>query len=336
MTNPTEVWTVKAALDWTVGYLGRKGDESPRLSAEWLLAEAAGMRRIDLYVNFDRPLSLEERDVLRGYVSRRGAGEPLQYITGEVAFRHIAVKVRPGVLIPRPETEVLVSEALALLPARKRRCALDSLPADEQESVLAQAADGASGAPGSPAADADGPAGPLVADVCTGSGCIACSIAYEYPGARVFATDIAPEAVSLARENAVALGLEGCVEVRECDLASALAADFPGEFDLVVSNPPYIPDDVMERLPDEVALHEPRLALAGGADGLDVYRRLLDQALLLLKPGGAFACELHEGCLDAAAAQARATGYTDVRVVEDLAGRPRVLTARVAGGGVSA
>ena len=111
-----DIWTVKAALEWTEGYLARKGDENPRLSAEWLLGEACGLRRIELYTGLERPLSMEERDVLRDYVARRGSGEPLQYITGEVAFRHIAVKVRPGVLIPRPETEVLVSEALALLP----------------------------------------------------------------------------------------------------------------------------------------------------------------------------------------------------------------------------
>ena len=104
-----DMWTIKAALDWTVGYLERKGDENPRLSAEWLLSEACDMSRIQLYVSFDRPLSLEERDILRGYVTRRGKGEPLQYITGYAAFRHIQVKVRPGVLIPRPETEVLVS-----------------------------------------------------------------------------------------------------------------------------------------------------------------------------------------------------------------------------------
>ena len=123
-----DMWTIKAALEWTQGYLARKGDENPRLSAEWLLAEATGLRRVELYVNFERPLSMEERDILRGYVSRRGAGEPLQYITGEVAFRHIAVKVRPGVLIPRPETEVLVSEALSLLPPAGRRATRKSVP----------------------------------------------------------------------------------------------------------------------------------------------------------------------------------------------------------------
>lgn len=357
MANPTDVWTIKAALDWTVGYLERKGDANPRLSAEWLLAEATAMRRIDLYVNFERPLSMEERDVLRDYVARRGIGEPLQYITGEVAFRHIAVKVRPGVLIPRPETEVLVSEALALLPAQKRRCAVDSLSAEEQEayafarleraeedggvsaahgggvSVDAPCGDGAAWP--SPATVCEGPASgedapaPLIADLCTGSGCIACSLAYEYPSAHVCATDISSAAVSLARENAHALGLDGRVEVFECDLARDLLQDRAGKFDLVVSNPPYIPDEVMGRLPDEVSDFEPRLALAGGPDGLDVYRRLLEQARMLLKRGGAFVFELHEDCLEEAARLARSAGYADVRTVFDLAGKPRILTARI-------
>ncbi len=110
-------WTVKSALDWTTEYLEGKGDENPLLSSQWLLGEATGLSRVQLYMNYDRPLSEDERGVLRDYVRRRGSGEPLQYITGEVAFRHITVKVRPGVLIPRPETEVLVSEVLAALPA---------------------------------------------------------------------------------------------------------------------------------------------------------------------------------------------------------------------------
>lgn len=324
-----DIWTIKAALDWTVGYLTRKGDENPRLSAEWLLAEATGLRRIDLYVNFERPLSMPERDVLRGYVARRGAGEPLQYITGEVAFRHIAVKVRPGVLIPRPETEVLVSEAIALLPARKRRCATDSLSFDELQKLCGEdAADGVADQACEPCAPEESEV--LVADICTGSGCIACSIAYEYPEARVFATDIAPEAVALASDNVEALGLADRVSVESYDLAGTLTSRFPQRFDLVVSNPPYIPDAVMDELPAEVANHEPRLALAGGPDGLDIYRRLLNQCSDLLKHGGGFAFELHEDCLDQAAELASQAGYDDVRIVADLAGRPRVLTGRKA------
>ena len=126
-------WTIKKALEWTEGYLADKGDENPRLSAQWLLSEACGLSRTQLFVNFDRPLSEDERGVLRDYVRRRGAGEPLQYITGEVAFRHINVKVRPGVLIPRPETEVLVSEVLAALPTPGPRDVAWNPEAAEQE-----------------------------------------------------------------------------------------------------------------------------------------------------------------------------------------------------------
>ena len=250
----TDIWTIKAALDWTIGYLEGKGDENPRLSAEWLLAEACGLSRIQLYVNFERPLSMDERDVLRGYVARRGRGEPLQYITGEAAFRHITVKVRPGVLIPRPETEVLVSEALALLPPAQKRVALDStIDAWEGDVLIAAEAAAAEAAQAddtenpealkqsrqaindyltgqyaegeSNDASATAPAKPrplLVADICTGSGCIACSIAYERPDARLIATDIAPEAVALAKENAAELGLSDRVRIEQCDLGTGV------------------------------------------------------------------------------------------------------------------
>ena len=332
-----DVWTIKAALDWTVGYLERKGDENPRLSAEWLLSEATALRRIELYTNFERPLSLDERDLLRGYVTRRGKGEPLQYITGEVGFRHIAVKVRPGVLIPRPETEVLVSEALALLPPACSPRATDSRMTDAEAEALLAAAQGEEGpAPGAPEPDApepdalepDAPEHLLVADLCTGSGCIACSLAYEHPLAHVVATDVAPEAVALARENVAALGLAGRVDVVACDLGEGVDPALMGAFDLVVSNPPYVPTAVMAEVPREVADFEPALALDGGQDGLDVFRRLLPWCARALRPGGACAFELHETCLDAAAALAREAGFADVRTVRDLAGRPRVLTAR--------
>ena len=348
-----EVWTIKAALEWTQGYLARKGDENPRLSAEWLLAEATGLRRVELYVNFERPLSMKERDILRGYVSRRGAGEPLQYITGEVAFRHIAVKVRPGVLIPRPETEVLVSEALSLLPPAGRRVARDSQIGAWEGDLLraAEAADGEAG-DGSNAfsqvVDALGEAGGFasdgadtsgdsvaetlfVADLCTGSGCIACSIAYERFDTRVIATDISSDAVALAGENADALGLADRVRVVECDLAAGVPEVAIGKLHLVVSNPPYVPTAVMAEIPQEVAAFEPALALEGGADGLDVFRREIEWCRQALRPGGGCAFELHETCLDEAASLARATGFSDVRIVADLAGRPRVLTAQKPG-----
>lgn len=335
-----DVWTVKAALDWTVGYLGRKGDENPRLSAEWLISEATGLSRIELYVNFDRPLSLEERDALRGFVTRRGKGEPLQYITGEVSFRHITLAVRPGVLIPRPETEVLVSEGLSLLPAMpRRRCAeyretiegdaptaLEKGLADDARDDVGdiRAASGAAAGDGDP----DDATRFLVADICTGSGCIACSVAFERPDARVIATDISPDAVKLARDNARSTGVEDRVQIIACDLGEGVDPALLGAFDLVISNPPYIPTAVLDELPREVAGFEPSLALDGGADGLSVCRRLLAWCIAALKPGGHFAFELHETCLDAARDLALEAGFVDANIASDLAGRPRVLTAR--------
>lgn len=284
-----QVWTVRTALDWVREFLAEKGDENPRLSAEWLLSAATGLSRVELYAYHDRPLSPEERATLRAGVRRRAAGEPLQYVTGEVAFRHIVIKVRPGVLIPRPETEVLVGEVLGELA---------------------------------------GVASPLVADVCTGSGCIALSIAHEHGAAKVFASDISPLAVEVAADNCARLGLSGRVTVGEGDLFSPLPSELRGRLDAVVSNPPYIPSADVPDLPAEVAGFEPHLALDGGADGLDVYRRLLDEARAWLRPGGLLAVELDERTTRKAA-QAAQEWYEDVRVVADLAGRDRIVCARL-------
>lgn len=285
-------WTIKAALDWCVGYLTDKGDEHPRRSAEWLLSAATGLSRVELYAYHDRPLTLDERAQLREAVKRRGAGEPLQYVTGEVAFRHLVVKVRPGVLIPRPETEVLVDEALRVLRG-----------IDE----------------------------PLVADPCTGSGCVALSVAQEHPGARVWATDVSPIALAVAEENARRLALDDRIEVLGGDLLEPLSADVRGRLDCVVSNPPYIPSARMPELPPEVAGYEPHLALDGGPDGLDVFRRLAAQSAGWLRPGGWLLCELDETGLRKAAEEA-VEWYEEVRVVHDLAGRERILAARLPSG----
>lgn len=348
-------WTIKKALEWTEGYLADKGDENPRLSAQWLLSEACGLSRTQLFVNFDRPLSEDERGVLRDYVRRRGAGEPLQYITGEVAFRHINVKVRPGVLIPRPETEVLVSEVLAALPTPGPRDVAWNPEAAEQEREAVAAVKKAleeAGESASPSENAEsnkteedvavgGDLGRsssagmdetrkslLVADLCTGSGCIACSLAYEHPDVRVIATDVAPEAVALAKENTEALGLADRVAVLQCSLGSGIGEKRTGTFDAVVSNPPYVPTAVMAGIPREVADFEPTLALDGGADGLDLFRPLAQWAARALKPGGVLACELYEGHMDAARAVAEQAGFVDVHIVDDLTGRPRVLVAK--------
>lgn len=353
-------WTIGRALEWTEGYLARKGDKAPRSSAQRLLTFATGLERIELYLDLERPLAPAELDRLRDGVARRGKGEPLQYIAGEAPFRYLTLAVAPGVLIPRPETEVLVSELLAMLPAAARHQGAWNAEAAEQEAAavaelkarMAEAMEGegrgldaaeaeqggqgsAGEAPDAGAGAADQAAEPdeaapllLVADICTGSGCIACSVASERPDARVIAVDVAPEAAALARRNVGALGLADRVHVLEGSLGEPVPARFMGRFDAVVSNPPYVPTDVLASVPSEVADFEPALALDGGADGLDVFRPLLAWAFRALRPGGAFACELHETCLDAAAGIARQAGLAEVAVAADLAGRPRVLTAR--------
>lgn len=280
-----ELWTVQRTLAWCTEYLERHGDEHPSRSAEWLMSAATGMSRVELYAFYDKPLSMDERDVLRESLRRRGAGEPLQYVTGEAAFRHIIVRTARGVLIPRPETELLVELAL-------------------QHAAAVQLEE------------------PRVLEVGCGTGCVALSIARECP-ARVVATDISPEAVACARRNAEALELCERVEVVETDCAQGVE----GPFDMLVSNPPYIPSVVVAGLSREVVGYEPELALDGGEDGLDFFNRLLDVACDLLAPGGFFACELHETCLDEARARATAAGLREAAVQRDLAGKPRFLTA---------
>ncbi|MCR4871524.1 MAG: peptide chain release factor N(5)-glutamine methyltransferase [Atopobiaceae bacterium] len=289
-----EIWTVKKILDWTVGYLDRKGDERPRLSAEWLLSAATGLSRVEIYINFDKPLMPDELALMREGVRRRAAGEPLQYVTGEMPFRHIVLKCEPGVLIPRPETEVLVDAVLEGLEGREL---------------------------------------PRVLDLCTGTGCIALSVATEHSDTVVIATDISPKACALAERNSRALGREGWVDVLECDLAEGVVPAFEGTFDVLVSNPPYIPTAVLaEQVPSEVRDFEPALALDGGADGLDIFRRILELAPRMLKPGGLLACELFEEALDAAADLVRAEGrWEGIEVREDLTNRPRIIIARLEG-----
>ena len=289
-------WTIRRCLDWTRGYLERKGDEHARLSAEWLLTAATGKDRTSIYMAFDEELSAGELALMHELVERRAAGEPLQYITGKTTFRFVEVACEPGALIPRPETELLVDAAL-------------------------EGVDAASALPSV-----------RVLEVGSGTGCVSCAIASERPGTQVLACDISPVAAALTRKNVRALGLEGTVGVVECDLVAGVPARLHHTFAVLVSNPPYIPDAVMSELPQEVSRFEPELALAGGTDGLDVYRRLLEVAPQMLVPGGMLAVELHEDALEAARELACAQGvWKSVEVREDLTHRPRFIVARLAG-----
>lgn len=385
-----ETWTIRRCLDWTRDYLKDRGDERPRLSAEWLLSGVTGLSRTAIYVNFDKPMSSEELAAMHTAVVRRAKGEPLQYIIGETSFRTIDVMCEPGVLIPRPETELLVEEVLAYLdrevigstpavergrvelpwnaeveaalqaeiaaakekgeaPVVERELRDDDFDTLEDGEGAIETADGAEGdagvsgaAPveegefseGAPAQDGepDQTRCARVLEVGCGTGCISLSIASERSGrAQCVAIDIEPHAVDLSIRNRDALGISPSdVDVRLGNLVSPLNRETEwGTFDVLVSNPPYIPSAVMESLPHEVADFEPALALDGGADGLDIFRRLVNAAPHMLRPGGLLACELYEGHLDAAADLCRSAGMHDVRIVEDFTGRPRIVLALV-------
>lgn len=385
-----ETWTIRRCLDWTRDYLKDRGDERPRLSAEWLLSGVTGLSRTEIYVNFDKPMSSEELAAMHTAVVRRAKGEPLQYIIGETSFRTIDVMCEPGVLIPRPETELLVEEVLAYLdrevigaapaaargrvelpwnaeveaalqaeiaaakekdeaPVVERQLRDDDFDTLEDGEGTIETADGAEGDAGvSGAASVEegefsegapaqyGESGQTrcarVLEVGCGTGCISLSIASERSGrAQCVAIDIEPRAVDLSIRNRDALGISPAdVDVRLGNLVSPLNRETEwGTFDVLVSNPPYIPSAVMESLPHEVADFEPALALDGGADGLDIFRRLVNAAPHMLRPGGLLACELYEGHLDAAADLCRSAGMHDVRIVEDFTGRPRIVLALV-------
>ena len=282
------VWTVGDALGWTVEYLGRKGDEHPRRSAEWLLSAATGLSRVELYAHHDRPLTPDERQRYRTLVARRAEGMPLQYVTGEMPFRHLVVHVEPGVFIPRPETEVLVDVVLEGLAA------------------------------------STGPDAARVVDLCTGSGCVAVSLATERPNTDVWAVDADERAIRAAHRNALHAGVTDRVQVLHGDLFGPLPQELAGSVDCIVSNPPYVPSADIPGLPAEVLGFEPHRALDGGLDGLDVFRRIAEEAHAWLAPGGLLAVEL-DSTRVAEAARLLAGRYERVTVRKDLTGRDRIV-----------
>jgi len=283
------VWTVMEALTWTAGALKARGMESARLEAELLLCHVTGLSRVELYTLHDRPLSAEERGGYRDLVRRRMDGEPSQYLTGAQEFWSLALKVAPGVLIPRGDTEVLVEEALAHL----ERAGVES---------------------------------PLIIDVGTGTGAIALALASEHPEARVVACDVSSVALEVARANCDAHGL--AVKFVQGEIQEVLAR-LSAVPDLIVSNPPYIPTDRIEGLMIEVRDHEPRLALDGGVDGLDVIRPLLTHASEALGAGGGLFIEI----ADRAQADAvltlleEAGGWAEGTIRDDYGGQARVVCA---------
>jgi release factor glutamine methyltransferase len=285
-----ETWTIGRLLAWTTDYLKRHQADSPRLEAEVLLAHALGCARIGLYTAFDEEPSEAVRSTFRELVRRRAEGEPVAYLVGHREFYSLTFRVGPAVLIPRPETETLVLVLIDLVKAA-------------------------------------GMSAPAIADVGTGSGVIAICAAKYLPQAQLVAIDTSPEALALARANAADHGVAERIEYLEGDLLGPVASG--REFDLIVSNPPYVSDSEWEALAPDVRHYEPRTALVAGPQGTEVIARLIPQAAERLRPGGHLLLEIspmiHEAVLGLLAAEPRLEPQPTVK---DLARHPRVVVAR--------
>jgi release factor glutamine methyltransferase len=283
--------TVLEVIQKSAEFLAKKGVDSPRLQTELLLAHVLKLPRMKLYLDFDRKLSEAELDTVRELVKRRGQREPLQHITGSTSFCGLEISVNRNVLVPRPETELLAEAGWGFL------------------TTLSETS------------------GPIALDFGTGSGCIGIALALNCPVANIVAVDASAEALTVARQNAERNGVSARIEFRHGDGFAALS---PGaRFDLIVSNPPYIPSAEIATLQPEVRDYDPRASLDGGADGLDFYRRLAAEAAAFLKPEGRIMLEFGDGQAEDVRTIFEARKWLVAAIREDYSKRPRILIAHL-------
>ena len=287
VAESAQTWTVAAVLKWATDDFRARGIESPRLDAEVLLSRATGASRTQLVIDMLKPLAAPELARFREMVKRRRAREPVAYILGEREFYGRTFKVDARVLVPRPDTETLVDVALA----RTRAVSMCG----------------------------------RVLDLCTGSGCVAITIARERPTMDVIGSDASEGALAVAEENALRLGAYNAWFVR-----SDLYGDLPRgtTFDLITANPPYIASGEIAGLSPDIAAFEPRLALDGGADGFALIERIVQGAPERLERGGVLAMEVGAGQAERAAHMLEARGFTDVESARDYARIERVVSGR--------
>jgi len=317
--------TVLEAIQKSTEFLGKKNVESPRLQTELLLAHLLKMPRMKLYLNFERGLTPVETDGLRELIKRRGQREPLQHITGSTSFCGYEIAVGRQVLVPRPETEQLAEFGWKFLVERRAQSRLVKTDVSAQAETVLGA--------------------PTALDFCTGSGCIAIALAAKCPDAKIIATDVSTEALILARENAARNDVVTRIEFLHGDGFAALqivgqAGSPPGSsaqpagkmpaplFDLIISNPPYIPSAEIETLEPEVRDFDPRIALDGGADGLGFYRRIASQSNLFLKSDGKIMVEFGDGQAGAICKIFETEKWIVESVKEDYSQRARILIAK--------
>lgn len=281
--------TVLELLNKSASYLAAKGSSSPRLDAELLLSDVLGCSRIQLYVGFERALEESEVDAYRQAIMRRGRREPVAYIRGRREFLGRDFQVASDTLVPRPETELMAETGIKAL---------------------------------------EGAQGPNLAELCCGSGAPGISVALECLGSRLLLSDVSEGAIDIARRNIEMHGLAERAEAVQSDLFSSWPASLEGGFDLIMANPPYIRTGDIESLAPEISVHEPRIALDGGADGLDFYGRIVEGALRWLKPGGTLVLEMGSGQAKSVCGMLEKAGYGGISVRKDLSGVDRVAEAR--------
>ena len=282
-----EPWTIRRVLAWAAEDLKKHGSSSPRLDAELLLGKVLDLPRVKLVIDAERPLAKGELATYRELHRRRRKGEPVAYLLGVREFYGRPFRVDARVLIPRPDTEILVEVALAR--SRARSLSLRAL------------------------------------DLCTGSGCVAITIARERPTALVIGSDISRPALDVARQNAVRLGAFN-VAFFAADLFALPRLLTPARLDLITANPPYIPDSEEPDLAVDIRDYEPHAALFGGADGLVIVRRIVEEAPLHLDEGGVLALEVAAGQSAAVAALLQARGFIDIDKARDYGGHERVVS----------
>jgi release factor glutamine methyltransferase len=299
MSSPAP-WTVGRLLQWTADYLKSHGSESSRLDAEVLLAKSLGCQRIQLYTSFDIEPNEEVRAAFRELVRRRAEGAPVAYLVGHREFYSLDFRVTPDVLIPRPETELLV---IALSDLAKSRPVVGGTGLASGTHTMA------------------------IADVGTGSGIIAVCAAKHLPGCRVTAIDTSPAALDVAKSNAQKHGVADQIEFVHSDLFAEVAPE--KKFDFILSNPPYVATNELNSLAPDVRNFEPHSALIAGPHGTEVIERLIPQSAERLNPGGYFIMEIspmiHDRALALLAVEKR---FESATTIKDLARLPRVIQSR--------
>lgn len=289
MTN-TETWTIQKLLNWMTEHFTSKKIDSPRLSAELLLAYVLGVKRIDLYTGFDKLPKPDQLDKLRQLVKRAADYEPVAYLTGRTEFYSMELELTRDCLIPRPETELLVERAIEFMRTRTGR--------------------------------------QFVLDLCTGSGCIAVAIARNFPDASLIATDISDADLAVAARNVEKHKLADRVKLLCGDLFDPVVPPLDTDkFDLIVCNPPYVSAAEFEALDRNVREYEPKLALFAGVDGLDIYRRIAESVDSFLKPDAKLMLEIGYRQGPAVKALLEQAGFNKIVIEKDFAQNDRIVTA---------